>query len=109
VQDGTVVWEEQAPAMLDGGMPEVSGQGYARQPWMCNPSAVAMDGSGISNALYVAFPKAPIAWGPVWGLALYDAETGGEAIAFFPMDEPKVIGKSDRMDFEPGDICIFDE
>jgi len=106
VTDGGVVWTEQTTAMTGGSVPEVDAGGYERQEWACTTNAVTLSGSTVGNATRIEFPLAPEDWGPVWGVALYDAAINGGAIAFFPLGAPKVVGESDRMDFAPGTILL---
>jgi len=106
VTDGTVVWTEQTLAMDNGDIPEPDATGYARQAIQCTTANMTLTGTSVSNAQRIEFPLAEEDWGPVWGIALFDAATGGNAWAFFPMGAPKVVGESDRIDFAAGTITI---
>ncbi len=120
VTDGGVVWTEQTVAL--GAMTSVapvaepSGNAYARQAWTCSLAAVmgtnlaasASASTGItgtiSNLSAVQFPAAtPAAWGPIWGIAIYDAASGaGNCLHWYPLQTPKVVGATDQMTFAAG-------
>jgi hypothetical protein len=115
VTDGTAVWTEQTLALAAGEAPEPSGNGYERQPWECNMATVmggnleASSGpsggaSGtVSNLQQVAFAPAHLkAWGAVWGIAIFDAEEGGNLLMFAPSDIPKFIDAKDQIIFAVG-------
>jgi hypothetical protein len=114
VTDGTVVWTEQTKALASGTMPQPSGGAYARQPWTCslakvmgcNLAASASASSGatgtIANLDAIAFPVATAAWGPIWGVCIFDALTGGNPLHFVALAAPKVVGASDQLAFAAG-------
>jgi hypothetical protein len=115
VTDGTVVWTEQSKALASGAIPEPSGNAYARCQWICslatvmgcNLAASASISSGdsgtIAYANLIQFPSAfPSAWGPIWGIALFDELAGGNPLFFTPMEVAKVVGAKDNVLFAGG-------
>jgi hypothetical protein len=114
VTDGTIVWTEQTRALGSAAPPEPSGGAYARQAWTCslakvmgcNLAASAGASSGgtgiISNLDQVLFPVATAAWGPIWGICMFDAATAGNALYFAALTVPKVVGASDQLAFAAG-------
>jgi hypothetical protein len=115
VTDGTVTWEEQSLALANGDIPEPEGNGYERQPWLCSLSTVMggnLSTSGgassgargvVANLAQIQFPMAqPNEWGPIWGIALFDADDGGELLFTSPCVIPKVVGANDQLAFAGG-------
>jgi hypothetical protein len=115
VEDGTVVWAEQTPALAAGDVPEPSGGAYARRPWACSLAKVmgcglsdsasaSSGGSGvISNLDAVVFPVATAAWGPVWGMCVFDEAEGGNPLHFAALDAPRAVGAGDQLAFAAGE------
>ena len=115
ITDGGVVWTDQIPAMEAGTVPEPSGNNYARQSWTCSLAAVmgtnlaasasASSGAGgtVANLNAIQFPVAtPGAWGPIWGLAFWDASSAGNLCHIYNLTVPKVVGINDQMTFAAG-------
>lgn len=113
--DGTVVWTEQTTALEGGTIPEPSGNAYARQAWTCSLAAVmgcnlaasASASSGntgkVANLAQIQFPAAtPAAWGPIWGIAAFDASSAGNPLHVYNLTVPKVVGANDQMTFAAG-------
>jgi hypothetical protein len=115
VTDGGVVWEEQSLALANGFVPEPESNGYERQPWLCSLSTVMggnLSNSGgpssgptgvVANLAQIQFPMAqPDEWGPIWGIAFYDADEDGNLLSFSPCVIPKVVGANDQLAFAGG-------
>jgi len=64
---------------------EVSGGGYKRQP--VSFIVISEAGGSIAiNSEKVEFPKATTDWGVIRGCGIFDKETDGNLIAFYPAD-----------------------
>lgn len=103
VADGTAVWTE-ATAFLDAGtITEASGGAYARASiaasltaWAGTQSAgstVASTGTGgqTSNNAAITYAAPSANWGTVWGFALYDAVSSGNAWFTAPLTTPQDV------------------
>ena len=103
VNDGTAVWTE-ATSFLDAGIiTEAAGGSYARvtvaaslAAWAGTQGAgttVASSGSGgqTSNNAAITFPAPTADWGTVWGFALYNASTAGNAWFTAPLVTPQDV------------------
>ena len=114
VADGTVTWKEQTPDLANGTIPEVSGNAYARQMLVrslgtvmgCNlgDSASASSGAGgmVANLAPIVFPTPTAAWGPVWGVAVFDAASTGNPIFHDQFAIPKIVGEGDPVTIPGG-------
>lgn len=76
---------------------EVSGNGYARQPVTFASGANTGEVRFMANASGGGF-------GTITHIALCDALTGGNMLAFKVLPAPQVIGDSGELLFETGDI-----
>jgi len=81
---------------------EVSGNGYARVPVTFGEPA----DRAIKNIERVEFPEATGSWGTVAYLAIKDAETGGNLLAYGAIENPKTIEAGDQVIFKEGNITI---
>lgn len=70
---------------------EVTGSGYARQALTLTAAAAG------AKSIVVAFdfPTALAAWGTVVAVAVYDASSGGNMLAYQLLDTPQVIAIGD--------------
>ena len=83
------------------GATEVSGNAYAR-------TAVTFSVSGnlATNTGAVEFPVATGAWGVISHVAVFDAATGGNQIAYAALTTSKDIQTGDVIRFPVGDVDI---
>ena len=103
-----------APTAIDGtGAVEVStsGTAYARQAVASSGwSAISASGSGlsalevISNSALIAFAQATANWGTVVGLALYDASTAGNLLAYGDLTTSVAVNSGDTLQVPIGDL-----
>ena len=71
-----------------GAANELSGSGYARAAVIM---AAPADGSG-SNSADVSFPAPTASWGTITHFSLWDAISGGNALAYGTLTASKVVG-----------------
>lgn len=122
ITDGTAVFTEQNSALAANTGTEVSGGSYARVAvtsalanWagtQSSGSTTASSGTSgqTSNNGTVTFPTSTAAWATapamVWGLALYDASTGGNLLAFGPMTTPQNVGTGATLAFSAAQLTV---
>lgn len=84
---------------------EIAGAGYAR---VLTPPEAWSDPQGrrMVNVEKVAFGKAQMDWPPATGFMLFDAPSGGNALAPGTLVEPVRIMRGVRPVFDPGDIVV---
>jgi hypothetical protein len=84
-----------------GGGTEVSGNGYARK-------AVTMTTSGnaSTNSGAVEFDAATASWGTITYVAVFDALTSGNMLAYGELTVSKTIGSGDVFRIPAGDLDI---
>jgi len=84
-----------------GGGTEVSGNGYARK-------AVTMTTSGnaSTNSSAVEFDTATGSWGTITYVAVFDALTSGNMLAYGELTVSKTIGAGDVFRIPAGDLDI---
>ena len=89
-----------APGEAGGGT-ELSGDGYARK-------AIAFTASGnlATNSGNVEFDAATGSWGTVTHVAVFDAATSGNMLAYAELDASKVIGSGDIFRVPTGDFDL---
>jgi len=91
-----------APTDVGGGT-ELSGSGYAR-------TAVTFTVSGTTtlctNSANVEFPAATGSWGTVVAIAIYDALTAGNFLAWSDLAVSKTIATGDIFRIPAGDLDI---
>lgn len=86
---------------------EVSGGAYARQSVTNNSSNFSVPSAGAtSNSNLIAFPMATASWGTVTYVALLDASTLGNIIAWASLTTPVTVAQYDTVLFQPGDLSI---
>ena len=92
-----------APSDTGGGT-EVSGSGYARK------ATGTLSGSGtattFTNASAIEFAVATGTWGTVSHAAIFDAETGGNMLAWAPLTTAKAIDEGDIFRIPASDLTI---
>lgn len=84
---------------------EVSGGGYSRIATTPSDWTTAANGQ-ISNAVNFEWPIASANWGTVAGMALVDAETGGNVIMRGPAASSKLIESGDTFRILAGALVM---
>ena len=84
-----------------GGGTEVSGGAYARQS-----VAFTVSGNTASNSADVEYPTATANYGTVVAVAVMDAETGGNQLAYAGLSSDKTIETGDVFRVPAGDLDI---
>lgn len=88
------------PGEASGGI-EISGSGYARE---AATFTVTNDTASTSGA--VEFAEATGSWGTITHVAIFDAISGGNQIAYAALTTSKTIGIGDILRFPAGDIDV---
>jgi hypothetical protein len=89
-----------APSDTGGGT-EVSGGSYAREA-----VDFTISGDTASNSASIEFTAATASWGTVTHMAIMDASTSGNMIAYAALTASKDIGTGDILRFNAGDIDV---
>ena len=84
-----------------GTVTEVSGGGYARQSM-----AMTVTGNTASNTSAVEYPTATANYGTVVAVAVMDAATGGNQLAYAGLSSDKTIETGDVFRVPAGDLDI---
>ena len=89
-----------APGEAGGGT-ELSGDAYARE-------AIAFTASGnlATNSGNVQFDAATASWGTITHVAVFDAATDGNMIAYATLNESKTVGNGDILRVTTGDFDL---
>lgn len=85
-----------------GGGTEVSGGGYARVAFTLGAPA----GGSESNAAQIAFATASANWGTVVAVAIMDAASGGNLLAWANLTANKVVNSGNRFVFDPNQLAL---
>ena len=80
---------------------EVSGNGYARKS-----ASFSVSGDTATNIAAVEFDVATANWGTITHVAVFDASTGGNQIAYAALTSSKVIETGDVIRVPAGDLDI---
>lgn len=88
------------PGEASGGT-EVSGGGYARQS-----VSFTVSGDTATNSAAVEFPEATASYGTVTHIAVMDASTAGNQIAYAALSASKAIDTGDILRIPAGDLDI---
>lgn len=88
------------PGETSGGT-EVSGGGYARQS-----ATFTVTGDTATNSAAIEFPEATSSYGTVTHVAIMDASTGGNQIAYAALSASKAIDTGDILRIPAGDLDI---
>lgn len=80
---------------------EVTGGSYARQS-----VSFTVTGNTASNTAAVEWPTATASWGTVTDIAVYDAVSGGNVIAYATLTASKTISTGDVFRVPAGDLDI---
>ena len=89
-----------APGEAGGGT-EVSGGSYARQS-----VTFSVSGNLATNTAALEFPVATADWGTITHVAVFDASTGGNQIAYAALSTSKTIATGDVLRVPTGDLDI---
>jgi hypothetical protein len=95
------------------GAVEVTGGSYARQAIASSGwTAISTSGSGttaiqqISNSAVINFPTATASWGTVVGIALYDASTAGNLLAYGDLSSSLAVGTGSTFQIPANDLVF---
>lgn len=80
---------------------ELSGSGYARQT-----VAFTVSGNLATNTSAVEFPTATGSWGTIVAVAVLDASSSGNIIAYASLSANKTIATGDVLRIPAGDLDI---
>jgi len=89
-----------APGEAGGGT-EVSGGAYVRQS-----ATFSVSGDTATNTTAIEFPVATANWGTITHVAVFDASTGGNQIAYAALSASKAIDTGDVLRVPAGDLDI---
>jgi hypothetical protein len=91
-----------APTDVGGGT-EVSGSGYARKS-----AAFTVSGTDTlaTNSAAIEFDAATGSWGTIVAIAVFDASTSGNMLAFADLTTSKTIATGDVLRIPAGDLDI---
>jgi hypothetical protein len=89
-----------APGEAGGGT-EVSGGSYARQS-----VTFSVSGNLATNTAALEFPVATADWGTITHVAVYDASSGGNQIAYAALSTSKTIATGDVLRVPAGDLDV---
>ncbi|HEY7417531.1 MAG TPA: hypothetical protein VH593_20275 [Ktedonobacteraceae bacterium] len=92
---------------------EVSGSAYARQAIASSGwSSIGTSGSGVTtiyqvtNSSTINFPTATGSWGTVVGIALYDALTTGNLLAYGDLSSSLAVASGDTFQIPANDLVF---
>lgn len=83
------------------GATEISGNGYARKS-----VSFSVSGNLATNSAAVEFDVATGSWGTISHVAVFDAASGGNQIAYAALTTSKAIDTDDVLRFPAGDVDI---
>lgn len=84
-----------------GGGTEVSGGSYVREA-----VTFSVTGDTATNTAAVEWPVATATWGTITHIAVYDALSGGNQIAYAALTNSKTIASGDVIRIPAGDLDI---
>jgi hypothetical protein len=84
-----------------GGGTEVSGNGYARKQ-----ATMTTSGNASTNSGAVEFDTATGTWGTITHVAIFDASTSGNMLAYAALTSAKTIATGDVFRIPSGDLDI---
>jgi hypothetical protein len=88
------------PGEASGGT-ELSGNAYVRQS-----VTFSVSGDTATNTAAIEFPVATGSWGTITHVAVYDASTAGDQIAYAALTTSKTIATGDVLRVPAGDLDI---
>ena len=80
---------------------EISGSGYTRKA-----VTFTVTGDTATNSGAVEFPVATASWGTISHVAIFDAATTGNQIAYAALTTSKAIGVDDVLRFPVGEVDV---
>lgn len=83
------------------GATEISGNGYTRKS-----VSFTVSGNLATNSAAVEFDVATGSWGTISHVAVFDASSGGNQIAYAALTTSKAIDTGDVLRFPAGDVDI---
>lgn len=89
-----------APGETGGGT-EVSGGSYARES-----ATFTVSGSTASNNASIEFTEATASWGTITHVAIFDAVSGGNMLAYASLAISKAIDTGDILRIPAGDLDV---
>ena len=89
-----------APGEAGGGT-EVSGGSYARQA-----GSFTVSGNTATTSAAIEWPTATASWGTISHIAIFDASTSGNMLAYASLSASKTIASGDVFRIPAGDIDI---
>jgi hypothetical protein len=89
-----------APGEAGGGT-EVSGGSYARQA-----GSFTVSGNTATTSAAIEWPTATASWGTISHIAIFDASTSGNMLAYASLSASKTIASGDVFRIPTGDIDI---
>lgn len=89
-----------APGEAGGGT-EVSGGSYARES-----ATFTVSGDTASNSGNIEFSEATASWGTITHVAIFDAVSGGNMLAYASLTASKAIDSGDILRIPAGDLDI---
>jgi hypothetical protein len=84
-----------------GGGTEVSGNGYSRKQ-----ATMTTSGNASTNSGAVEFDTATGTWGTITHVAIFDASTSGNMLAYAALTSAKTIASGDVFRIPSGDLDI---
>jgi hypothetical protein len=90
-----------APGEAGGGT-EVSGNGYARAT--ATFTVTAGDPTSAENSANIDFPPATGSWGTITHVAIFDAASGGNMLAFAALGTSRAVTTDEVLRFTPGSL-----
>ena len=84
-----------------GATGEISGSAYVRQS-----IGFTVTNNTATNTAVVEFPTATASWGTITHIAIWDAASGGNAIAYAALTSSKAIATGDVLRLPAGDLDI---
>lgn len=86
---------------------EPSGGSYARKDITNNSTNFPAASAGAkANGVAITFVQATASWGTITHVAVYDAPSGGNFLAWAALDESKAVGTGDTFSIPIGDLDI---
>lgn len=89
-----------APGETGGGT-EVSGGSYARES-----ATFTVSGNTASNSANIEFTEATASWGTITHVAIFDAVSGGNMLAYASLTASKTIDSGDILRIPAGDLDV---
>jgi len=89
-----------APGEAGGGT-EVSGGSYARES-----ATFTVSGATASNSANIEFTEATASWGTITHVAIFDAVSGGNMLAYASLTTSKAIDTGDILRIPAGDLDV---